>query len=86
MIGAVATMGICEPSKLWPAHGARLVGLGEVEARVLEPCRVEHALLQQVSVRLACGWLQGLREQVEAEIGIEDTRCPAGTAERSDVQ
>jgi hypothetical protein len=54
-------------------HRPSLVGFGQIEVRILEPSKVEHPLLQEVRVRLACRVGQGLRQQVEAEIGIEDT-------------
>ena len=49
-----------------------LVGLGEVEARILQAGRIEHALLQEFRVGLAGGIGERLGEQVEAEIRIED--------------
>ena len=54
------------------SHGARAIGLRQVEARVLEPGGIEHALLQEIGIRLSCGVGQGLGQQIEAEIGIED--------------
>ena len=63
--------GIGEPSKSCPCMVRTLVGLGQIEARVLEPGRIEHALFERVRVRFAAGIGQGLRQQIETEIRVE---------------